>query len=83
MCAVSMISDVYGRQQPSNPITWPWPQTLPQTLPWTDDALKDLREILKKVDALDKKLGLAECEDPKKAEWMKSIEDRLKKLEGI
>lgn len=83
MCAVSMISDVYGHQQLSQPITWPWPQTLPQTLPWTEDALRDLKDILKKVDSLDKKLGLAECEDPKKAEWMKSIENRLKKLEAL
>jgi hypothetical protein len=33
------------------------------------------------LDALDKKLGQPECHDPSKAEWMRSIEERLARLE--
>lgn len=94
MCAVSMITDHYGRYDdwrryrdsgwppPPPPQPIPWPQGLPTTLPWDRQALDDLKDILKRLDALDKKLGLAECEDPKKAEWMHGIEERLKALEA-
>ena len=85
MCAVSMITDHYGQydywRSPPPPSPIPWPIGLPTTLPWDRAALDDLKDIIKRLDALDKKLGLAECEDPKKAEWMKGIEDRLKALE--
>ena len=78
MCAVSMVTDYY--RQPGN-LPFQWPQAAPAALPWTPDAFSDLKEILKRVKDLDTKLGLPDCEDPKKAEWMKSIEDRLAKLE--
>jgi hypothetical protein len=82
MCAVSMIYDYY--RQPTLPVPQPvpWPVHVPVTLPWTPDAFADLKEILKRLDALDKKLGLEHCEDPKKAEWMAEIEERLKRLEA-
>jgi len=89
MCAVSFISDHYN-QLPSYPFVpapqpvlppIPWPTGLPTSLPWTQDALDQLKDILKRLDALDKKLGLAECEDPKKAEWMKAVEERIAELE--
>jgi len=89
MCVVSMVSDFYNDKnfpqqapdwlQPMKPM--PWPQTAPSTLPWTQDSFKLLQEIMEKMKQLDEKLGLANCEDPKKAEWMKSIEDRLARLE--
>lgn len=93
MCAVSFISDhyrdPYRYQRPPQPLVppplpqpIPWPTGLPpSSLPWTREALDQLKDILKRLDALDKKLGLAECEDPKKAEWMKGIEERIAKLE--
>lgn len=93
MCAVSMIYDYYRdpfRQpydtRPPRPIPMPappmpWEEKVPSSLPWTRDALADLKEILKRLDTLDKKLGLEHCEDPKKAEWMQQIEERLKRLE--
>lgn len=59
----------------------PWPETTPVTLPWNQDSFKLLQEIMEKMKQLDEKLGLANCEDPKKAEWMKTIEKRLAKLE--
>jgi hypothetical protein len=88
VCAVSFISDHYNQQPwkftptgPSNlPNPIPWPN-LPASLPWDAQALADLKDILKRLDALDKRLGLAECEDPKKAEWMAAIEARVGKLE--
>lgn len=86
MCAVSMVSEFYKddnfkfqQYQPIQPM--PWPQTVPQTLPWSPDAFKLLQEIMEKMKQLDDRLGLADCEDPKKAEWMKDIEKRLKNVE--
>ena len=80
MCAVSMVSDFYN-QRPVMPTPVPWPSGIPYTLPWTPEALSYLKDILKRLDDLDKKLGLAHCEDPKKALWMKSIEKRVAKME--
>ena len=79
MCVVSNAYDYYS--QPTY-VPFPWPTAAPTTLPWTRGSFGDLKEILVKLDALDKKLGLEHCEDPKKAEWMKSIEKRLQSLEA-
>jgi hypothetical protein len=80
MCAVSMISEhYYDWETARKPFVWP--PTLPPRLPWTPEAFADLKEILRRLDELDKKLGLEHCEDPKKAEWMQQIEERLRLLE--
>lgn len=84
MCMVSNISDHYRDDnfrpyQPLNPV--PWPQGAPVQLPWSQDAFQLLQEIMKKMKELDEKLGLKDCEDPKKAEWMKAIEERVKRVE--
>jgi hypothetical protein len=85
MCIVSNIGDYYQRwpQQPNTaPIQpFPWPQAAPAELPWTREALDALKAILEAVKALDAKLGLPDCEDPKKLEWMESVERRVKALE--
>ena len=82
MCVVSMVSDWYNDEwRRTNPPIQPWPQVAPVTLPWDQTTYNLLQEIMKKMKELDEKLGLPNCEDPKKAEWMKSIEKRLKKLE--
>lgn len=85
MCAVSMINDHYGNHPGSGYGQFvpsiPWGTGLPTGLPWSPESLNDLKEILKRLDELDKKLGLAHCEDPKKAEWLKGLEKRVKKLE--
>ena len=67
MCAVSMIFDNY--RQNTQPAQWTWPM------------VNDFTEIIKRLDELDKKLGIQECHDPAKAEWLKAIEERLAKLE--
>ena len=48
---------------------------------WTDNSYSDFKEILKQIEALDKKLGQPDCVDPKKAAWMKAVEERLAALE--
>jgi len=73
-----MVYDHYG-QQPNQPFQWP--PALPPTLPWTPELLEELKKVMKRLDEIDKKLGLEHCEDPNKAKWMKAIEKRLKKVE--
>lgn len=48
---------------------------------WTPQTWDRAQEILDAVRRLDEKLGQKDCEDPKKAEWMREVEDRLRKLE--
>ena len=82
MCVVSMVSEFYGQWPKPAPVPFDWLKAAPTTLDWTPEALKLLKEIMAKVKELDTKLGLPDCEDPKKAEWMQTIEARLKALEA-
>lgn len=81
MCAVSMIYDHYYEWQQTAPRPIPWPTAVPASLPWDRDTFDAVKDVIKRLDEIDKKLGLANCEDPKKAEWMQAIEERLKALE--
>lgn len=86
MCVVSFVSDFYNdRNWPNGPYNpqkpFKWPQAAPHELPWTPETMQLMKEIMEKMKLLDSKLGLKDCEDPKKAEWMRSIEDRIAKLE--
>jgi hypothetical protein len=78
---VSYVSDHYN-QTPWTIPPFEWPKVAPVDLNWTPEAMKLLKELIVKVKELDAKLGLPDCEDPKKAEWMKSIEKRLQSLEA-
>jgi len=69
MCSVSAMMD-YGRMRVS-------------PIEWTRDSFTDFQEILKRLDALDKKLSQPECHDPSKAIWMREVEERLSKLENV
>ena len=82
MCAVSFVGDHYFQrpQQGILPKPIPWPTFEPR-IPWTKDTWGELKTILQRLDDLDRKLGLAKCEDPKKLEWMKAVEKRLVTLE--
>ncbi len=44
--------------------------------------LDEFKEILRRLEALDEKLGQPDCEDPAKAAWMRGVEDRLAMLEA-
>jgi len=72
MCAVSAVSDYY--MQPRSPF---WPNYTPPSttpVPVIDEETKAiLREIVKKLDEVDKKLGDRECMDAKKEEFFKVI----------
>ena len=56
--------------------------TLPlPTFPWNHDSWADYKEIIRRLEVLDEKLGQPDCHDPAKASWMKEVEDRLAAVE--
>lgn len=65
MCASSVVSDYYGRTQPGwfSP-SGPAPDAETQRL---------LREVMLRLDAVDKRLGDIECKDPEKAKFAAAI----------
>lgn len=88
MCVISMIHDHY---QP----TWPAPNTTP-VVPWDPKititsppftaaqektALEAFEELCAAARKLDEILGLPDCEDPKKAEWLESVRQRVREHE--
>ena len=68
MCSVSAISDYYTT-------TWPlrFPEQHIATFP--EDIRKDLLEIIKRLDSIDKRLGDVECIDESKAKFIKELAD--------
>ncbi len=69
MCSVSAITPVMQQQ---------WPSI--QTLPFQD--LVSIRDVLNKLDALDKKLGAPACkEDAPKDAFIQELADRISVLE--
>lgn len=90
MCVVSNVTDHYG-QWPINPFQPPvppqpvtikpldWTQAAPVSLPWDRETVKMLEEILERLKKLDAALGLPDCEDPKKQEWLKRVKKAVKK----
>lgn len=84
MCSVSMVSDWYNQDWRLKQPTYPaipnlLPTIAPATLPWSDESLKLLKEIMGQLKKLDDKLGLPDCEDPNKAKWIKSIEKKVQR----
>lgn len=89
MCATSVVLDYFGDRWNTYPNgTWPRPvapfaQPEPMApTPWTRDSFDEFKEILKRLEALDAKLGEPDCEDPAKAAWMQDVEARLEALGG-
>ena len=68
MCMVSVIND-YGRQQ------------IPASQ-WNRSNFDEFKEILRRLDALDAKLGQPDCVAVEKTEWMHEVERRLTALES-
>lgn len=68
MCASSVVSDYYMKQWPNS-----FPST-PNVIQVADEETKRLlREVMKKLDEIDKRLGDVECMDEKKAQWLKEL----------
>jgi D-alanyl-D-alanine dipeptidase len=67
MCYVSAVMD-YGR-------------TRVDPNAWTRQSFDEFKQIIDRLDALDKKLDQPDCHDPAKAQWMELIEQRLRRLE--
>lgn len=67
MCSVSVINE-YWRDN-----------TEPHQ--WTRPMFDEYKEIIRRLEELDTKLGQPDCYDPAKAAWMREIEERLDKLE--
>lgn len=69
MCAVSAVSDYYMKiPNVLGPNTWP-----PQPKDMDDETKKMLREVIRRLDEIDKRLGDRECMDDKKQEFLKAI----------
>lgn len=68
MCAVSAIHDYYRTNVPIDQ--------------WTVSRFNEYKDIVRRLDELDKKLSQPDCDDPAKAAWMREVEARLKVLEN-
>lgn len=73
MCAVSAVID-HGR-------TLPWDNWINHEPYKTKDRWDEFKDIIDRLDKLDKKLDQPDC-DPAKRAWMESIDKRLKDLEA-
>lgn len=69
MCVMSMVTTGMGQQ-------WPSPDY------WSRPDLQEIADILKRLDAIDKKLGAPNCVEPAKEEFLKGLDERLKALEA-
>lgn len=67
MCAMSVVSD-YFLQQPFRQ-----PNPLLPLQSWDDESKQLLREVLQRLDKLDKRLGDIECNEPSKAELRRQL----------
>jgi hypothetical protein len=68
MCAVSVMQDYFRQYVPLRD--------------WTPPVWADYKEVLRRLESLDAKLGQPDCEDPAKAAWMREVEQRLARLEA-
>ena len=67
MCAYSMMAD-FAQE---------W---IPQRT-WTRPMLSEYQQIIDLLKSMDKKLGIPDCGEEEKTEFLKNIEKRLKALE--
>jgi|HubBroStandDraft_5_1064220.scaffolds.fasta_scaffold378542_2 hypothetical protein len=70
MCVMSVMIESAKEQWP--PVRqWPYQQAV------------DMAEILKRLDGLDKKLGVKDCFDPTKDEFIQKLKERIESLEKL
>lgn len=68
MCASSVVSDYYMKQWPNS-----FPAT-PNVLTVADPETKRLlKEVMDRLDKIDKRLGDVECMDAEKAKWLAAL----------
>jgi hypothetical protein len=69
----------YQQGTPFNPHAAPWydDKSLKETVP-SVDLLREIRELGKRIDALDKKVGAIDCKED--ADGKRAFEDRLDRL---
>lgn len=69
MCFVSVLTTNVQHQIQQPVKYWPYQQAT------------EFSEIIKRLDALDQKLGLRDCHDVEKAAFIKALSDRIAELE--
>lgn len=67
MCCVSVVSEYFDQINQWTPTT----------------TYFEYQEILKRLEALDKRLSQRDCVDPNKQVWQRQIEERLLALESL
>lgn len=68
MCIVSAVSEALPKQN------IPWQQ-------WPTQQILDLSEVIKKLDSIDKKLGLKDCNDSLKESFLSELANRVEAIE--
>lgn len=70
MCAVSAVHDYMRTNIPVNV----WQQT--------PSLFNEYQEIIRRLDALDKKLDQKDCPDPQKAAWMAEVSKMIEEAKA-
>ncbi len=81
MCSSSVVSDYYQNTYPArNPQIYPWPSPVVHSF---DPETKDLlRQALKILDKIDKRLGDIECMDESKKAFLAALGMKPEELGG-
>ncbi len=69
MCFVSVLTQQIPQQQPN------WQTN------WNIGQLTEMKQIIERLDRIDKALGLRDCKDELKAEFLRTLLDRIEHLE--
>lgn len=69
MCFVSLVTSGISAQQ------------LPPVSSWSYPIAAEFQQILQRLDAIDQKLGLRDCHDALKAEFLAALAARIADLE--
>jgi len=81
-----MTGDQFFRSPRPPWVPEPWPVTVPREIipqpyrPWPVDQVKELKELLERVKALEEKVMPCPCE-PNKADYIQMCADRIAELE--